>query len=946
MTVKPWREVVVPHEDVLKGTFLQSEFAADISSVHEGKAAPGYLDPALFFERTYITEGMRLLLHSVLRRLAGQGGDPVIQLQTAFGGGKTHTLLAVYHLVSGKAAASHMPGIPGLLDAAGLMEAPKARLVVLDGTKLSPNQPAVRGGVQVHTLWGELAWQLGGEEGYAAVAQADASGTAPGKEVLVPLLEAHGPCVILMDEVVAYIRQFEEGKNLTGGSFDSNLSFVQNLTESIKGVPNAVLLASLPESNKEAGSQRGVMALGALAHCFGRVHALWKPVAAEEAFEIVRRRLFSSSASMDAAKTACRAYADLYAENTDDFPMETQENQYLARMLQAYPIHPEVFDRLYEDWSTLDTFQRTRGVLKLMAKVIYRLWKDGNNDPLIMPGSLPLYDNEVRNEMVYYLPNGWDPVVERDIDGDRAETASLETQDTRLGSIQACRRVARAIFLGSAPGAGLLAAGHGVRGIEQQRILLGTAMPGQQAGVFRDALRRISHSLHYINFADTRYWFDTRPNLRREMEERKRRYLRNDIFPVIREQLQGALRSSMFNGVHVFTPSQDIPDDSSLRLVVLDPTQAFSRNGNNSSFSAAMDVLKKRGEQPRVNQNRLLFLAADYNGTNRLLEQVSTVLAWKSIVNDIKDMRLNLDQFQAKQAEKSYYTAQEALQRMVADVYKWLISPLQTASSGKVSEVEWEPFALNTAAGSIPKAIEHVLRENELVITEWAPVHLRNMLKQWFWKPEKEEVLALEMWQHMCRQLYLPRLSSEQVFKAAMQAGAVSKDFFGIAQGKEGSRYLGFTFGVPTMPFMDGSTLLVAPETAERWQMQLDAEQRQRAAEATPPAGGAQIGGAYVSPPVIPPAGSPLPAGAMPKAAPVMPKRFYATIDIDPHGAKMRFADVVDNIVNHLTARSETKLSVTIEIQAESTQGFAEDVQRILKENATALHFGVASFEE
>lgn len=108
--IRPWREVVVPHEDVLKGTFQQSEFAADISSVHEGTAPVGYLDPVLFFDRTFITEGMRLLMLSVLKRLSGQGGDPVIQLQTAFGGGKTHTLLAVYHLVNGKAAASKMQG--------------------------------------------------------------------------------------------------------------------------------------------------------------------------------------------------------------------------------------------------------------------------------------------------------------------------------------------------------------------------------------------------------------------------------------------------------------------------------------------------------------------------------------------------------------------------------------------------------------------------------------------------------------------------------------------------------------------------------------------------------------------------------------------------------------------------------------------------------------------
>ena len=323
-----------------------------------------------------------------------------------------------------------------------------------------------------------------------------------------------------MDELVAYVRQFEDGKTFSGGTYDSNLSFLQALTEALKAVPTAVLLASLPESDKEAGSQRGINALRTLEHYFARVQALWKPVAAEEAFEIVRRRLFASIADTQAAATVCRAYADFYVANSADVPHETQESRYFERLMQAYPIHPEVFDRLYEDWSTLDSFQRTRGVLKLMAKVIYRLWNDGNNDLLIMPGSLPLYDADTRNEVIYYLPQGWDPVLERDIDGERAETTALENRDTRLGAVQACRRAARTVFLGSAP----TTPNQMVRGIETERVVLGCAQPGQQTGVFKDALRRLSDHLHYLNSANNRFWFDTRPNLRREMEERKRRF--------------------------------------------------------------------------------------------------------------------------------------------------------------------------------------------------------------------------------------------------------------------------------------------------------------------------------------------------------------------------------------------------------------------------------------
>jgi hypothetical protein len=336
MTLKPWREVAIPHEDVLKGTFQQAEFAADLSRVHDGTATPEYQDAVLFYQRTFITEGMKLLLDSVVKRITGRGGDPVIQLQTAFGGGKTHTMLAVYHLAKGTVSSADLTGIPPILDAAKITELPRATIAVLDGNQLAPNMPRKRDGLTVRTLWGELAWQLGGESGYALVREADESGTSPGKDVLARLLGAHAPCVVLVDELVAYIRQFEEGKSYAGGTYDSNLSFIQALTEALKMVPNAVLLASLLESDREAGSQRGQGALNALEHYFGRVQALWKPVGTEEAFEIVRRRLFTKVNDAAAADAVCRAFAELYVANPS-LPQETQDSRYTSRMRDAYP---------------------------------------------------------------------------------------------------------------------------------------------------------------------------------------------------------------------------------------------------------------------------------------------------------------------------------------------------------------------------------------------------------------------------------------------------------------------------------------------------------------------------------------------------------------------------------------------------------------------------------
>ncbi|MDD3354816.1 DUF499 domain-containing protein [Zoogloea sp.] len=948
MSLRPWREIAEPHSDVRSGNFVQAEFAADLSRVHAGSAGEEYQDPVLFFQRTFITEGMRLLLDSVVKRLAGKGGDPVIQLQTAFGGGKTHTMLAVYHLAKGTTLASELQGIAPILDTAGVTELPKARIAVLDGVELLSlaSRPRIHADGTVHTLWGELAWQLGGEAAYAFVKEADQTGTAPGKKDLADLLAAHAPCVILMDELVRYVSQFEEGKTLSGGTYDTQLSFVQALTEALKAVPNAVLLASLPFSDREAGSQQGVKALRALEHYFGRVQALWKPVATEEAFEIVRRRLFTNINDKLAMESVCRTFADYYTTNRNDFPQETQDSKYLQRLIHAYPIHPEVFDRLYEDWSSLDNFQRTRGVLKLMAKVIHRLWRDGNNDPLILPGSVPLMDADTRNEAIYYLPQGWDPVIERDVDGERSETWAIESKDTRFGAVQACRRAARAIFLGSAPST----SNQLVRGLELERILLGVAQPGQQTSLFRDALRRLTDRLHYLNHANNRFWLDTRPNLRREMEERKRRFQdKEDVFPIIRDRLQKALNSGSFGGIHIFTASSDVPDDWHLRLVVLPPDAAFTRSNQSLAIDCATDILKHRGEQPRFKQNRLIYLAADYDSVSRLKDQVRSTMAWQSIVSDYRDNRILLDNFMAQQASQSLSAAQDALVRMIRETYKWLLTPMQEARPGKgLSELQWEHFPLNAGAQNLPQEIDRVLKENELLITEWAPIHLAKVLRDWFWKDDIQAVSALKVWQQSCQQLYLPRLKDDVVFQATMGAGADSRDFFGFAQGQEGDRYIGFSYGKRTSLIMDDSLLLIEPGVAAAYlQEQQAAEEAARTRSTNTgsgaPSSGEAAGGGSESRAEERPKTDYAGSGETPKSPPKT--RFYGGIELDPFAAKKQFADLVDEVVQQFTMRAGVKVSISIEIQAESSTSFDDGVQRAVKENCNVLKFKTAEFE-
>ena len=927
MALKAWRELISPHRDVLEGTFQESEFAADLTKVANGTASPEYQDPALFFERTFVTEGMSLLLDSVVRRMAGSGGDPVVQLKTAFGGGKTHAMLAAYHLAKGEKPVSELLGVNSILDKARITDLPKARVAVLDGNALSPSQPRKRGSIVLNTLWGELAWQLGGEEGYRVVEQSDKDGTSPGKEILAELFSSFSPVVILMDETVAYIRQFESGKSYHGGTFDSNLTFMQSLTEAAGHVPTACVLASLPESDIEAGGERGKQALESIEHIFHRLESIWKPVATEEGFEIVRRRLFASIGNENDRDAVCRAFADIYAES-NVYPAETKESSYYDRLKSSYPVHPEVFDRLYEDWATLENFQRTRGVLRLMAMIIHRLWSDGNKDLMIMPSSIPLYDVRVISELIRYLPQGWEPVIERDVDGQMSAPTKIDETNPLLGSVQAARRVARSIFLGSAPSG----QGQRIRGINSERIRLACCQPNQQEGRYDDALRHLNDQLHYLNSGNERYWYDTQTNLRREAEDRMSRFdMDEHILPEIKKRLGSIFKgNSCFAGIHIFSGHEDIPDDTQLRLIILPPTKNHQKK-DSFAIMLSKEIMSSRGNQPRLNQNRLIFLAADHNTTSSVYDQIKKYLAWQSILQD-KDA-LNLDQHRIREASNNQKESDARLIAAIRETYKWILVPYQEKTKKGISDIQWEVVRISSVDQDPLDSIFRKLKEEELVIPQWAGIHLSGVLDEWYWKEDVNDVFLSVLWNDFCRYAYLPRLADENVFTNSVSDGIQIKDFFGYASGKDGERYVGLKFGSSAMVVIDKESVVVKKDVAEA---QLIEEKDQEVeGEVTGDgdvAGGGVTGGGVTGGGVVPPKSK-------------LKKHFYGTVSLKPDKAILDFDQIVREVVQHFSSKVDAKVKINIEIDAQSSKGFDEATQRTVKENSRTLGFKESEFE-
>ena len=394
----------------------------------------------------------------------------------------------------------------------------------------------------MRTLWGELAWQLGGKKAYARIKADDEKATNPG-DVLRELFTEYGPCLILIDEWVAYARQLHDQGDLPAGGFETQFTFAQALTESAKAAKNCLLVISLPASDTagsphtqaddvEVGGQRGREALDRLRNVVGRLESSWRPASAEEGFEIVRRRLFEPMADPAQFKdrdVVARAFADLYRTQHQEFPPECRDADYEKRLKAAYPIHPEIFDRLYTDWSTLVKFQRTRGVLRLMAAVIHSLWEKGDKNPLILPANISIDDPRVQFELTRYLSDNWVPVIEKDVDGPSSLPLRLDGEVPNLGKFAACRRVARTIYMGSAP---LTQAAH--RGLEDRRVKLGCVMPGESPAVFGDALRRLAGAATYLYQDGPRYWYSTQPTVTKLAEDRAEQ-LKRDPDKVVHE---------------------------------------------------------------------------------------------------------------------------------------------------------------------------------------------------------------------------------------------------------------------------------------------------------------------------------------------------------------------------------------------------------------------------
>lgn len=946
--LKPWREVLPPHSDVATGNFHASEFAADLFKVATGgEGDTDYADPIEFFKRTYLTEGLQDLISRAVRRLSGDdNASPVINLQTNFGGGKTHSMLSLWHIAAGLPIGDFPQDTQELLADCGYTGTPVNRVAIV-GNHFSPTG-VIHDDTQVNTIWGELAWQLGGKEAFSIVAKSDADRTPPG-QALHELLAAYSPAVILIDEWVAYARSLVGREDLAGGTFDDQFTFAQALTEAAKGTSGILLAISIPASEsgdkaepvvgnaEEVGGAHGMEALKRLQNVVRRVADQWRPASSTEAYHIVKQRLFTQpdAAALAAINATARAYVEMYRKYSDDFPREVRDAAYEDRIKQTYPIHPEFFDTLYEEWSSLERFQRTRGVLRLMSTVIHALWTGEDASPLIMPGSIPLATAEVNQELTQYLQDSWKAIIDADVDGPRSEPARIDKDKPLFGQRSLTKRLARTVFFGSAPTVG---PGSSSKGIVTQRVFLGTGIPGDVPGNFHSALNQLQDRATYFYSGSGKYWYDLQPNITRTAKDQAERLHKEDVWAEIVRRLQTQSRTrGDFAGVHVCPEDNaDIPDVDEARLVILHPKVSHTRKSTDSpAIMFARKATEQRGSASRLHRNMLVYLAADEARLEELDNAVRDYLGWKHVLDNEVD--LDLTQNQKNQAAQRRDHADQTVNSRLLQTFIWALVPSSQRDLGA-------PFVIREVkvegqSDSLAERASRKLGSDGDLSTQQAAANIRfsiNKVPQ-IWKEGHVSLGAL--WSLYTQYTYMPRLRDRGV----LNAGVVDlpmiweTDAYALATGYDDTndRYIGLW--VPgdsdSPPAPTDSLLLVRPDKATA----------QRATES------AQSGNEdneddndstsdqdmrRASTPVTP-------------APPSTPHktRYFGVKKLNSDRIALDFKNISDEVLAHLRDGA-THVEVTIEIAATDPSGFPESTIRTVSENAQTLKFDQSSFED
>ena len=766
----PFHTIAVPHRDILEGRLTLDVFAADLWEVFSGRGPDEYKDAARFFQKTYQTSGLKRLLSIIEGRLSGHGGDPVIQIQTPFGGGKTHALIAMYHK-------------------AGDWDAQKAVIV---GTPMRAND----------TLWGMLEKQLTGK------VKRLGGLTSPGRDAICELLSEKQPVLILMDEVLEYVTKAAGVRVADSTLAAQTAAFMQELTEAAGILEKVALVITLPSSTMEHYDEQAQGLFEQLSHVAERVQKIYTPVQEREISEVIRRRLFSSI-NADAAGEVIQDFMD-YAIRESMLPLGIESSEYRRRFESSYPFLPEVIDVLYQRWGSFPSFQRTRGVLRLLSLVLYSLKE--STIPYITLADFDLSVPEIRQELLRHIGQEYDSIIAADItsEGSGAKQVDAGLGDAHKG-LKLGTRAATTIFLYSFLGRpDPEKVGADIREVKRSATTI-----GNPSSVVVEASEQLRSKLFYLQHEGERAYFTNLPNLNRILQTRMENVTDTEINEFEETVLKSNLSGKKLKTFVWQKDSSGIPDNTELKLIIL----------KTRDDPLMKEVLEMKGNTPRVNRNALFFLTPLERERAGFYNQLRRVLAYETIRSD---KTLTLSDEQQKQVQMEWKKAKDGVEDVLRRYYRNLFIP--TKEGLKESD-------LGVPTYGAPKKLDEIvydkLKSDGEILENIHPL----AIKERYLKTNKTASTE-QLYQSGAKTPGEARVISQEAWESGIRDG-VKQGLFGLGELEDGKPVYRYFKEAPLSVAFSGSEVLIREDVCAAQKEREEREEREKEdRDVTYPTGG------------------------------------------------------------------------------------------------------------
>lgn len=714
--IPAWFTNVYPHYDIRNGALDESVFAANLSEVALGIGQEVYSNPTMFFEKTYITAGLRDIANRVVRALNGEESENrVVSLQTGFGGGKTHTLISLYHIAKAGRSLQNSAYTADLLHEGVTPNFDIAKVAVFTNNTTDVVQGRTTDeGTTIYTLWGELAYQLGGVEGYNKVRANDESRTAPTTSIFKPILEQNTPALILVDELADYCNKANGVPVGRGTLYTQTVSFLQVLTESVAAVPRCVLIATLPASATEvASSDIGQQILSSLENRIVRVGTGIKPVDDEEIFEVVRRRLFENVGNPEVIDNVVKRYGKYYSNRCSDLPNEAIRIDYNNKLRKAYPFHPELIDMFRLRWGNDSRFQRTRGVLRLLASIVNDLWNRrgslSGSQALIHTSDVNLANlPTLTGTITSLMGSQWETVMHADIIGTSSNAYKIDNEDPQSNTCKynLAQGIATTLLMssiGSLQSKGL--------SIEQLKLcmLRPAAFQHSEINNALNKLEQVAYYLYATNVGTKSYWFQAKPNINILINSAKSEISAADVKAEILKRLNSQINGNSQLRI-LINPSSDVPEQKSLTLVVLSPDYATQANSISKKVQNYVEQLStKKGTSQRIFRNTIFYLTCSESQLGLLQSKLTEYLACERVQREYSG-QLDADQKRDVTDKKNDANVQANAQ--LISVYN--IAMRYSVTDG-LEAVELHDFARDMQTQITEKLMDAIIEEEWLI---------------------------------------------------------------------------------------------------------------------------------------------------------------------------------------------------------------------------------------